>query len=262
MSGPEDRELRDYLDGKNPLSDAYRQASQERTPADLDEAILARANAELRRKPSWNRALAPFALAASVLLGVNLAWNVYQVPAIPDGHPPSTSLERLAEVRRAERQRTAEESRPSPPVAKSAATPLPPQAPIRDEPSRAPAVAARSKRAEMPSAALSESLSGMAAEAAHDAGDPISAIEGLIAHVEGLQDFVVVMEGRELNPREAGAQLRRAWQRAGDSVHTTEDFIERCASRSPDDGEAYRMRDANGRERPLAEVLRENLRRR
>src|SRR5690348_16515498 len=85
MNEPNDRELEQYLKGESPLSKRYRDASGETTPPDLDEAILARARAEARRKPpSLNRLLAPFAVAASVLVGVNLAWNVWQVAPQPE----------------------------------------------------------------------------------------------------------------------------------------------------------------------------------
>ena len=88
---PDDRELEQYLKGDSPLSRRYRDASAESAPPELDEAILAQARAELRRKPvGINRWLAPVALAASVVLGVNLAWNVYQVQPMP-GDVPSSS---------------------------------------------------------------------------------------------------------------------------------------------------------------------------
>lgn len=77
MTEPDDRELQDYLKGDSRLSRADRKASAETTPP-LDQAALASSRAELKRKPDWSRALAPYALAASLLLGVNLAWNVYQ----------------------------------------------------------------------------------------------------------------------------------------------------------------------------------------
>ncbi len=85
---PDDRELEQYLKGNSPLSRRYRDASSETAPPELDEAILARARAELRRKPAGlNRWLASVALAASVVLGVNLAWNVYQVQPVPGDVP-------------------------------------------------------------------------------------------------------------------------------------------------------------------------------
>jgi len=87
---PNDRELEQYLKGDSRLSRRYREASGERTPPELDEAILAQARAELRRKPNLSRWLAPAALAASLVLAVNLAWNLYQVesPPAPAAPPP------------------------------------------------------------------------------------------------------------------------------------------------------------------------------
>lgn len=81
---PDDRELEQYLKGDSPLSRRYRDASREASPPELDEAILARARAEAKRKPpSLNRYLAPVALAASLVLGVNLAWNLHQAEPVP-----------------------------------------------------------------------------------------------------------------------------------------------------------------------------------
>ena len=76
MTEPDDRELERYLKGDSPLSRAYRDTKGVTVPRALDEAILARAQSAARRPLSWNRALAPLALAASLLLGLNLAWNV------------------------------------------------------------------------------------------------------------------------------------------------------------------------------------------
>jgi hypothetical protein len=81
---PDDRELVQYLQGDSKLSRQYREASGETAPPELDDAILAQARSELRRRPRGiNRWLAPVALAASVMLGVNLGWNVYQAQPVP-----------------------------------------------------------------------------------------------------------------------------------------------------------------------------------
>src|SRR5690349_17912928 len=83
-----DRELEQYLKGESRLSQRYRDASGETSPPDLDEAILARSRAELRRKPpSLNRLLAPVAVAAAVVVGVNLAWNMTQFAPRPGEVP-------------------------------------------------------------------------------------------------------------------------------------------------------------------------------
>lgn len=278
MSEPEDRDLRDYLDGNSPLSKAYRQASQDRAPAHLDEAILAQAKGALRRKPSWNRTLAPFALAASVLLGVNLAWNVYEVAPPPqaDGAAPRVTLERLAEAQRA--RRAAEKASPKTSVAapaeqQTAAAPSPVPSPAPDrEAAMAPAEsaalapaepaprAARSKRAEMPVAAQADSGNRSALESSRDAVSPDATIEDLLVHVEGLQGVVVLPDGQVVDPPDAARRLRADWQGAGADVHTPDDFINCCVNAARDSGQAYRLRAPDGRERPLAEVLRDWLR--
>lgn len=81
---PDDRELEQYLQGGSKLSRHYREASRETSPPDLDEAILARARAEVRRKPRPNGWIASLALAASVVLGLNLAWNVWEAQPVPE----------------------------------------------------------------------------------------------------------------------------------------------------------------------------------
>lgn len=84
MTEPDDRELEQYLKGDSPLSRRYREASREAAPPELDEAILARARSELRRRPHGiSRWLTPVALAASVMLGINLGWNVYKAAPPP-----------------------------------------------------------------------------------------------------------------------------------------------------------------------------------
>lgn len=86
---PDDRELEQYLQGGSELSRRYREASGETPPPELDEAILAQARSELRRRPlGVNRWLAPVALAASVVLGINLGWNVYKAAPPPGGTQP------------------------------------------------------------------------------------------------------------------------------------------------------------------------------
>ncbi len=73
MTDPDDRELEQYLKGGSKLSARYREASGEAAPPELDEVILAQARAAARRKGAGvNRYLAPVALAASLVLAVNL----------------------------------------------------------------------------------------------------------------------------------------------------------------------------------------------
>ncbi len=85
MTEPNDHELEQYLKGGSALSRRYRDASQEKAPAKLDEQVLALACAEVRRKPRANPWLPSLALAASAILAVNLAWNLREqaVPTAP-----------------------------------------------------------------------------------------------------------------------------------------------------------------------------------
>jgi hypothetical protein len=89
---PDDRELEQYLAGGSKLSRRYRDASGESAPAALDDVVLAQARAEVRRKPGLNKALTPLAVAASVLLAVNLGWRVLQTEPVP----PEMQAEREA----------------------------------------------------------------------------------------------------------------------------------------------------------------------
>ena len=79
MTEPDDRELQQYLKGGSRLSQRYREASGERAPPELDAPILAQARAEVARRRRQGRPwFSGLALAASLVLAVNLGWNVYQ----------------------------------------------------------------------------------------------------------------------------------------------------------------------------------------
>ena len=100
MSEPDDRELEQYLKGNSPLSRRYREASGETAPPELDEAILAQARRAARPRPlGINRWLTPLALAASVVLGINLGWNVYKAAPSPGA---GSELKEVAQSRAAE----------------------------------------------------------------------------------------------------------------------------------------------------------------
>ncbi len=96
MTEPNDQELEQYLKGGSALSRRYRDASREKTSTELDEQVLALARAEVRRKPRANRWLPSLALAASAILGVNLAWNLRD-QATPGSAPETESLHQLDE---------------------------------------------------------------------------------------------------------------------------------------------------------------------
>lgn len=80
----DDRELDDFLAGQHPVGRAYREASQHDTaPRELDAAILAAARESVqprpRPRPRW---LQPFALAATLVLGVSVLINLWRDPAL------------------------------------------------------------------------------------------------------------------------------------------------------------------------------------
>lgn len=258
MTEPNDRELEQYLKGDSALSRRYRDASRESAPPELDETVLARARAEARRKPRANRWLASVALAASLVLGVNLAWNLYEAQPVP--------VEQDAVARRSE---------PAPASA-------PPAAPEQRAPEAAPASKAEAARQDRAAAAVAERKARVAArenemmqlqardEAARGAATAPRAadfppateaqkIERLIVFVAGLQDAVFIRDGTAHTPEQAAAELRNRLAAAGDRVVTAHDFIRLCASHAVLGSEAYQVRYADGRTRTAEDVLREFL---
>ncbi len=80
-----DRELQDYLRGSHRLSARYRAANRETTTPELDAAVLQHARSAVQKpapviaaKPSWQQRWAvPVGIAATLLIGVDLAWRVH-----------------------------------------------------------------------------------------------------------------------------------------------------------------------------------------
>jgi head-tail adaptor len=272
---PDDRELEEYLKGGSTLSRRYREASGETAPAELDELILAQARAEARRKPVINRYLAPVAVAASLVLAVNLAWNLHVAePLSPEEIIPIV-----------------------PPQNRKAATPAPPApapapeldaievtgsriseqeaAALAEDGKRAKAEdrAAFKQQAEAQRQALKEDDVGIAAPVVESAdlaaaattpaaAPPLSEsqkVDRLVAHVAGLEGAVFIRNGKEYGPAEAAKHLRYKREQAGSRVKTADDFIRLCASHSTLSGDAYLIRFADGRTRTAEDVLREEL---
>lgn len=283
---PDDRELERYLKGDSPLSRRYRDASGEGSPPELDEAILARARAELKRKPpSLNRYLAPVALAASVVLGVNIAWNLYQVepvPAmqrleeaaapehVPDPPPPMAhepapvaSAPELARRAPAAPPARLEEKRPEGRASEADAA--------ADARERELELAAEAK-AEVESQARNESQRRQSLQAADAAAGAAAApapapaamteaqkIERLITHIGQLDGAVFIRNGKEHSAEDAAKHMRLKRDKAGERCDTAEEFIRVCASFSSRSGEAYLIRFPDGRTRTAEDVLREQL---
>lgn len=92
-----ERELQRYLGGDSPLSTKYRAQSREITPPQLDSAVLAHAQQQLQSAFATNRGqfvrrrnrrwAIPLATAATMLVGVNLVWQLRDqaVPEIASG---------------------------------------------------------------------------------------------------------------------------------------------------------------------------------
>ncbi|HEY1076836.1 MAG TPA: hypothetical protein VGE51_09110 [Fontimonas sp.] len=92
-----ERELQRYLGGDSPLSTKYRALSRESTPPQLDSAVLAHAQEQLQSAFATHRSQAlrrrhrrwtiPLATAATMLVGVNLVWQLRDqaVPEIASG---------------------------------------------------------------------------------------------------------------------------------------------------------------------------------
>lgn len=276
MTQPDDRELEQYLKGGGKLSARYREASGENTPPELDEVVLAQARAELRRKPNFNRYLAPAALAASLVLAVNLAWNVRQAEPLEDraSMPAEAPVEADAVVAPAPPASPppAAAPAPEPKLKKGAPAAAPASAPAMEEQlrSEAESVASQAKAAE-PHALIAREVQAAtrarlqeqaAAGAASDAATPLTdnqKIERLIAYVAQLEGAVFIRNEKQHTPAEASKHLQLKREKAGDRVKTADDFIRLCASFSSLSGEAYLIRLKDGRTRTAEDVLREEL---
>jgi hypothetical protein len=287
VTEPDDRELDQYLTGDSKLSRRYRDASTEGAPPELDEAILAQARAGLKRKPpSLNRYLAPVALAASVMLGVNLAWNVRQAEPVPaelgapeakmqsrdDTFVPAPPPAAPAPERRAPRPPLPASEAPAQRQSDAMATQEAESARQRELDSLSKRElqenlqARRAERQSFAADSAAESTAGAAAapqpQGLADSPAPLSEaqkIDRLIAHVAGLQGAVFIRNGKEYGPAEAAKHLQLKREKAGDRVKTADDFIRLCASHSSMSGEAYLIRFADGRTRTAEDVLRDEL---
>jgi hypothetical protein len=266
MTERDDRELDQYLAGGSKLSRRYRDASAEGTPPELDEAVLARARAELRRKPpSLNRYFAPVALAASLVLAVNLGWNMYEaekdsriVATADEAQPVAAAPAPAAPPAAAEPARAAEKRELEREVA---------QAKARERIEFAERVEAQRRLMKEQDSAgtgapvVDEAPAAALAPAPRQA-EPLTdgqKIDRLIAHIGELDGAVFIRNGKEYGPAEAAKHLAYKRRKAGDRVKTPDDFIRLCASHSYLSGEAYLIRLADGRTRTAEDVLREEL---
>jgi hypothetical protein len=289
----DDRDLERYLKGDSALSRRYRDGSRETPPRDVDEAILAHARAEARRKRSAMRWLTPVALAASMVLGVNLAWNVYRHAPLPEAArnaEPAAPAESPAPVEspapaalagkpnpKAERDemRAAKAEAETLAVERKRAEQSARQSLARQEAGRAdggsrgamafaePAPSVQALPAKEAARTMAEDRAAAAPPAPASAPPPAltepQKIERLIQYVEKLPGALFIRNGSEHTSREAADHLRTKLKYAGDRVKTAEDFIRLCATESSMTHQPYRIRFADGAERNSADVLREQL---
>lgn len=271
-----DDELERYLKGDSALSRKYRGASRETAPPELDDKILALARTAARRKPGLNRVLAPFALAASLILGVNLAWNVYEAappvapakpapPAAPEPEKKAVAYNTARkpegarpEARRQMQARAAEQDRMAAAANDASA------ARGQLEGGAAAPAPMMAERASPPKAAMSiANEPAAAAPAVAKSEGPVLSetqkIDRLIGFIASLQGAVFIRNGSEYGPQQAADHLRMKLGKAGDRVKTADDFIKLCASHSYVSGEAYLIRFPDGRTRTAEDVLREQL---
>ncbi len=278
-----DRELEKYLKGDSKLSHLYQEAGRETAPPELDDAILAAAKREVRAKPGLSKVLAPVALAASLILGVNLAWNVHEAKPVPES--PRTAGPATAALEKADAPARPALAAPADVLAAKATAP--PPAVLQERYARAQAQGAMQARAEagasrkkepmsfgagepsnmaagpaaetrpaaVPAVAMADSTSGGAVSALSEA----QKIDRLIAYVAHLQGTVFIRNGSEYGPDKAAEHLQLKREKAGDRVKTADDFIKLCASHSYVSGEAYLIRYPDGRTRTAEDVLREEL---
>lgn len=69
-----DKQLDDYLSGKSPLSDRYRQLDSLQPRAEVEASILQAARVEVSSRRGHRHWAVPLAIAAILLLGISVLW--------------------------------------------------------------------------------------------------------------------------------------------------------------------------------------------
>lgn len=69
-----DQPLDDYLNGKSPISDHYRQLDGSQPGADIDARILQAARREAHARQTRRHWRVPLAIAATLVLGISILW--------------------------------------------------------------------------------------------------------------------------------------------------------------------------------------------
>jgi hypothetical protein len=84
-------------------------------------------------------------------------------------------------------------------------------------------------------------------------------IEELIHEVGQMHDVVFIRNGTEYSAQDAQSHLRDKLDYFKDDIHTAEDFIRLCATRSEMSGQAYQVRDASGHVQDSSAFLKARL---
>ncbi|MDT0496744.1 hypothetical protein RM530_05125 [Algiphilus sp. W345] len=227
-----DRELDDYLAGRHALSRHYAQARVER-PTGHDAAILAKAAAAAQAgtaKRGGHRWQPVLAVAATMVLGVAVGWNLLRTPAADVGADSDSAMGSAAP--------SASGDIAAPGSQKAAEA-------IRAEDAQQQRLAQKqaSARAAQPRAqafAAPRSLHGpnpqMAAPPPRGAANPSPPlisddpqIQRLIDHVRELPDGTVRLDGKSLSGSALAEVWTQRWARSGTRCSLAADFVDYCA---------------------------------
>jgi len=80
-------------------------------------------------------------------------------------------------------------------------------------------------------------------------------IEELIGEVEGMHDLTFIRNGMSYDSAKAASHMRDKFAYFRDDIHTADDFIRLCATRSEMTGLHYKVKDASGVTQDAAEFL-------
>jgi hypothetical protein len=88
---------------------------------------------------------------------------------------------------------------------------------------------------------------------------PNSEIEALLGYLKSLDGAAFIRNGSEHTAVEAEAHLRMKWEKQSGKIHSADDFIALCGSKSSMSGQRYQIRFKEGAVRYCDEVLTERL---
>ncbi len=86
-------------------------------------------------------------------------------------------------------------------------------------------------------------------------------ITHLISYVKAMKNCKLVRNGSEHIPEEAADHLQMKWKKHSSKISSAEEFIEHLATKSSMSGEYYIIRQDDGQEMKLQEILTRELQR-